>query len=86
MTHVKFLKMKLYGFIHEMTNNLQNQITKRKWKKTSKASYLRRNDQGYKAVWRGRFKWEMNLKFILNLINKANKVYGQNLIVVWTTG
>lgn len=60
---------------------------KQKWgKKTSKASYLRRNDQRYKAVRRGRFKRETNLKFILNLIKKVYKVFEQNLIVVLTAG
>lgn len=73
--------------MHEITNSLQNQINRTETemgKKTSKASYLRRNDQRYKAVRRGRFKRETNLKFILNLIKKVYKVFEQNLIVVLT--
>lgn len=61
--------------MHEITNSLQNQInrteTETEKKKASKTSYLR-----YKAVRRVRFKREITLKFILNLINKVYKVFG----------
>lgn len=62
-----YLCMKL-PTVYKIKSTEQKQ--KRK-KKASKTSYLR-----YKAVRRVRFKREITLKFILNLINKVYKVFG----------